>query len=92
MYLSRCSNYSQFIMEHQNWKVSYIIPKGKPAEEKKDTKGGTLRTNKKMPGKAPYLVDEESMSGRRVLYSSSRGPRPEDGHHARKERQGLDTD
>jgi hypothetical protein len=50
-------------MEHQNWKVSYIIPKGKASEEKGGARGPTLNTNKKMPGKAPYLIDTESMTG-----------------------------
>jgi hypothetical protein len=56
----------------QNWKVSYIISKGsKSSEEKGNQKGGpVLKTNKKLPGKAPYLIDTESMTGNIDLTSS----------------------
>lgn len=51
-------------MEHQNWKISYIIAKGKPEGEHKDRKmAGVMKTNKKLPGKAPYLVDDDIMKG-----------------------------
>lgn len=58
----------------QNWKVSYIISKGSKASEDKTGKssGPVLKTNKKLPGKAPYLVDEESMTGTSGVTSSPR--------------------
>lgn len=50
---------------HQNWKVSYIIAKGKQDNVRKDKAGPVLKCNKKLPGKAPHLVDDDLMKGKR---------------------------
>lgn len=53
-------------MERQNWAVSYIVSKNKDhklADTATYKKGPAPKSNKKMPGKAPYLVDDEIMKG-----------------------------
>ena len=60
-------------MDHQNWKVSYIISKNPKGTSNSDsgvsTGGPSLVTNKKMPGKAPHLVDDDIMKGIKSLSS-----------------------
>ena len=59
----------------QNWRVSYIVSKNKTnavtehSSRAAYNKAPAPKTNKKMPGKAPHLVDDDIMKGRLDLNS-----------------------
>lgn len=50
--------------DYQNWKVSYIVGRGKADDEKRDRTANAIKTNKKLPGKAPHLIDDDQMKGK----------------------------